>query len=206
MKEPAQIRDVNKLNGVVKTLLSLALEEIKACGITPLVVETYRTQERQYWLYGQGRNALQLIKKKVPVKYAHKGPIVTQTLNSIHTSGCAVDVIPMRGGKAIWSANDKDTKQIIAIMQDYGFEAGANWKSFPDSPHFQIKLPTPKYNSVSQDNTTIFLTKAIQDRLGIRADGIWGKQTNEAVDHYRRRLGLSAGVTLFPDSLRVLFS
>lgn len=208
MNEPLQCRDINKLNGIVKELLSLALEEIKSCGITPLVVETYRTQERQYWLYGQGRNALQLIKKKVPIKYAHKGPIVTQTINSIHTTGCAVDVIPMRNNKAIWDANDKDTKQIVAIMESYGFEAGANWKNFKDSPHFQIKLPTPKYNSVSQYNTTSFLTKVIQKNLGFKKediDGIWGKKTNDAVRNFRRKMGLSQSNLLYADNLKLLF-
>ena len=74
MNEPLQIRDINKLNGVVKELLTMALDEMRKCGVTPLVVETLRTKERQYWLYGQGRTAFQLIKKGVPIKYAHKYP------------------------------------------------------------------------------------------------------------------------------------
>lgn len=205
MNEPLQIRSIAKLNGVVKELLILALAEMKDCGIQPLVVETLRTQERQYWLYGQGRNALQLMKKKVPIKYAHKGAIVTQTINSIHITGCAVDIVPMRNGKAIWDSNDKDTKQIVAIMESYGFEAGANWKTFKDSPHFQIKLPYPQYNSVSQENTTVFLTKVIQRELGLKEDGIWGFKTNEAVSKFRVKCGLKSGTTLYSDNLKLLF-
>ena len=205
MNEPLQCRDINKLNGVVKELLIMALDEMRKCGVTPLVVETLRTKERQYWLYGQGRTAFQLLKKGVPVKYAHKGQIVTQTLNSIHLSGCAVDVVPMRNGKAIWDANDKDTKKIVAIMSLYGFEAGANWKNFKDSPHFQIKLPYPKNNSVSQNSTTPYLTKAIQRALGIKDDGVWGFKTNEAVEKFRASIGLSGGTTLYADNLRYLF-
>lgn len=205
MNEPLQCRDVTKLNGVVRELLILALDEVRACGVAPLVVETLRTKERQYWLYGQGRTALQLMKKGISPKYAHKGQIVTQTLNSIHISGCAVDVVPMRNGKAIWDANDKDTKKIVAIMGFYGFEAGANWKSFKDSPHFQIKLPYPKNNSVSQHNTTSFLTKAIQKKLGIKADGIWGFKTNEAVEKFRESIGLGGGITLYDENLKILF-
>lgn len=205
MNEPLQCRDINKLNGIVRELLMMALDEMKACGVTPLVVETLRTKERQYWLYGQGRTAFELIKKKIPIKYAHKGAIVTQTLNSIHLSGCAVDVVPLRNGKAIWDAEDKDTKKIVAIMGLYGFECGANWTSFKDSPHFQIKLPNPKHNSVSQYNTTSFLTKVIQKKLGIKADGVWGKNTNFAVENFRRNRGLSGGTTLYADNLKLLF-
>lgn len=205
MKEPVQIRDLDKLNGVVKVLLEMALERIKACNITPLVVETYRTQERQYWLYGQGRNALQLMKKKVPIKYAHKGKIVTQTINSIHTSGCAVDLIPVRNGFAIWDSNDVQTKKIIEIMEYFGFEAGANWKSFPDSPHFQIKLPSPEYISISQYNTTPYLTRVIQRKLGIKSDGIWGKQTNEAVSLFRQKHHLNPAPILYAENLKRLF-
>lgn len=205
MNEPTQIRSMDKLNGTVRVLVEFALRDMKINGIAPLVVETYRTQERQYWLYGQGRNALQLIKKKVPVKYAHKGNIVTSTLNSIHTLGCAVDIVPIRNGKAIWDAKDKDTKRIIAIMGEYGFEAGANWKSFPDSPHFQIKLPTPQYTAISQYNTTSYLTKAIQKKLGIDADGIWGNQTNTAIREFRDKYKLTQSNVLYADTMKLLF-
>lgn len=209
MNEPKQIRDINSLNGAVRELLKLALADIKNQGVTPLVVETLRTQERQYWLYGQGRTALQLMKKKIPIKYAHKGAIVTQTVNSIHILGCAVDVIPMRDNKAIWDSNDKDTKTIIKTMEKYGFEAGANWASFKDSPHFQIKLPIPTYNSVSSQNTTSFLTKAIQKKLGFAGkdvDGIWGKKTDEAVKKFRALYHLDDKAILYADNVRLLFS
>lgn len=205
MKEPQQIRSLDKLNGVVKILLELALEDIKSQGVTPLVVETYRTQKRQYWLYGQGRTPEQLQKRYVPIEYSHPGAIVTQTLTSIHMLRCAVDVVPMRNGKAIWNANDKDTKIIIATMVKYGFEAGANWKSFKDSPHYQIKLPTPEYNSISQANTTSFLTKRIQLALGIKVDGKWGNGTNAAIQKWRIEHGLSPAAILYADNFKTLF-
>ena len=46
MVEPKQIRSTKDLNGVVKTLLELAIKSCKDKGVTPLVVETVRTQER----------------------------------------------------------------------------------------------------------------------------------------------------------------
>lgn len=205
MKEPLQCRDVNKLNGIVKELLSLAIKDMKNSNITPLIVETYRSQERQYWLYGQGRTAAELYKKHVPIKYAHKGQIVTQVTSSIHQLRCAVDVVPMRDSKAIWNANDKDTKTLVWTMVQYGFEAGANWKNFKDSPHFQIKLPYPEYNSISQSNTTKYLTTAIQQRLGIKPDGVWGRGTNEAVSEWRKKHGLSSTAILYADNFKLLF-
>lgn len=205
MVEPKQIRSTKDLNGVVKTLLELAIKSCKDKGVTPLVVETVRTQERQYWLYGQGRTAAELYKKHIPVKYAHSGNIVTKTTSSIHQLRCAVDVVPMRDGKAIWNASDKDSKILIYTMTQFGFEAGANWVNFKDSPHFQIKLPYPEYNSVSQTNTTKYLTTAIQQRLGIKPDGIWGRGTNEAVSFWRKDHGLSSTAVLYADNLKELF-
>lgn len=197
MQEPKQDRSTKKLNGVVRVLLNMALEEIKSQKVNPLVVETFRTEERQMWLYGQGRTAAQLKKKGVPAEYAHKGTIVTQTLNSIHKTGCAVDIVPVRNGKAIWDSKDKDTKKIIDVMTKYGFEAGANWKSFPDSPHFQIKLEHPEYSSISQSNTNPFITKLIQAKLGLVVDGKWGPITDSAIVKWRKDNGLSAAPILY---------
>ena len=205
MQEPKQIRSTSQLNKVVEILLKLAIADCKVKGVTPLIVETVRTQERQYWLFGQGRTAEQLMKYHIPVKYAHKGNIVTQVTSSIHQLRCAVDVVPMRDNKAIWNANDKDTKILVYTMTQFGFEAGANWKNFKDSPHFQMKLPYPEYNSISQSNTTPYLTKAIQTRLGIKADGIWGRGTNEAVTFWRKDHGLSAVPVLYADNFKILF-
>ena len=108
MQEPKQIRSTSGLNKVVEILLKLAIADCKVKGVTPLIVETVRTQERQYWLFGQGRTAEQLMKYHIPVKYAHKGNIVTQVTSSIHQLRCAVDVVPMRDNKAIWNANASD--------------------------------------------------------------------------------------------------
>ncbi|MCR5345903.1 MAG: M15 family metallopeptidase [Lachnospiraceae bacterium] len=205
MKEPSQDRSLEKLNGVVRELLALAVEDLRKQGVAPLIVETYRTKERQMWLYGQGRTAKQLAAKGVPAEYAHSGAIVTQTLNSIHKTGCAIDIIPVRNGKAIWDANDADTKKIIATMTKYGFEAGANWKSFKDSPHYQIKLPQPKYNSISSSNSTEFLTKVIQSKLKITADGKWGKKTDEALIAWRKAHKLTATPVLYAANFKTLF-
>lgn len=193
-----QCRDSNKLNVLVQVMLAAALKEIKAEGVQPLVVETYRSKERQYYLYGQGRTVSQSIAAGVPAakakKYAKPGlRQCTWTLNSIHIQKKAVDVIPIRGGKAIWNAKDKDTKVIIDIMQRFGFEAGANWKSSPDSPHYQVKGGFSKV--FSQTKNTSYVTKAIQralKNLGFytgEIDGSWGNATTKAVNKFRKSNG-----------------
>ncbi len=192
-----QCRDKKELNALVQIMLAAALAEIKRQGVTPLVVETYRPKERQYYLYGQGRTVAQCRAAGVPAakakKYARSGKKVTWTLNSIHIQRKAVDVIPVRGGKAIWSAQDKDTKKIVEIMTRYGFEAGANWANSPDSPHFQVK---GSFGTVfSEKKNTVFVTKVIQRalrKLGFYTganDGDWQKKTTKAVNQWRKSLG-----------------
>ena len=183
MSNTDQCRDIKELNQLCQILLNKAIEEIKDTGINPLVVETYRSQVRQNYLYEQGRT--------------RPGAKVTQTLSSVHTLRNAVDLIPQRriDGKmtAIWNANDKETKKIIFFMQKYGFEAGANWSSSPDSPHYQIKGVSKTAKSYSITNTNSFITKMIQKLLneknnaGLIVDGKWGSNTTKEVNKFRAK-------------------
>ena len=211
----AQCRDIKQLNALVRVQLELALADLKEQGVNPLVVETYRTKERQYMLYGQGRTKAQCQAKGVPTKYADPSKSkVTSTLNSIHLTGFAVDVVPQRkvNGKmtAIWDVKDKDTQKIIATMIKYGFEAGANWTSFPDSPHFQVK--SAKGVNYSQANTTSWVTTAIQTALNkaiganLKVDGIWGAKTTEAVNKFRKLNGWSQNGMFGTKALKNLFA
>ena len=209
----AQCRDLKKLNGLVRVQLKLALADLREQGVNPLVVETLRTKERQYMLYGQGRTAAECKAKGVPTKYAELSKSkVTWTLNSIHITGFAVDVVPQRkvNGKmtAIWNVKDKDTQRIIATMIKYGFEAGANWTNNPDSPHFQIKGISG--NVYSKTNTNSFITTAIQIALnesitaGLEVDGDWGAKTTAAVNEFRRRNGWKQSGVLGKKALKKL--
>lgn len=191
MSNTDQCRDTKKLNKLVQIMLATALAEIKAKGVNPLVIETYRTRERQNYLYGQGRTRAQCLTAGVPAAYARPGATqVTWTLNSIHCLKKAVDVIPVRKGKAIWNAADKDTQTIIEVMEKYGFEPGANWSKSPDSPHFQVK---GDFGSVfCQGHTTTHVTKTIQRALKTKGfyngsiDGKWGSATTKAVNAFRK--------------------
>lgn len=207
-----QIRDTAKLNKLVKIQLECALAEIKKQGVTPLVVETYRTLDRQKWLYGQGRSKRQCRAVGVPESYARVGGKLTQTLYSIHLIGCAVDVVPVREGKAIWNSKDRDTIIIINTMAKHGFECGANWKTFKDSPHYQVKGIAQQSVTYSTINTNAYVTKLVQknlnEKLGLdlKVDGLWGKKTTQAVNQYRRKLGYKESGTVGTKVLKKLIS
>jgi peptidoglycan LD-endopeptidase CwlK len=94
-------------------------------GVKLMVVEGYRSTERQDELYKQGRST--------------PGPIVTRAKGgeSPHNYGKAIDVAPTKNGQPDW--NTPITPQIAAIGKSQGFEWGGDWKGgFVDTPHFEM--------------------------------------------------------------------
>jgi peptidoglycan L-alanyl-D-glutamate endopeptidase CwlK len=77
-------------------------------------------------------------------------------------------------------------------MSKYGFEAGANWTTTPDSPHFQVKGSFT--NVFDAKHTTPWVTGAIQQALnnkinaGLKIDKSWGAKTTDAVNKFRKTL------------------
>lgn len=201
-----QCRDKKELNILCQTLLNLALTEITKEGINPLLVETYRSQERQEELWAQGRT--------------EPGNKITWTLHSIHTLRNAVDLVPQRKINdrmtAIWDSNDKETKKIISIMTKYGFEAGANWSSNSDSPHFQIKGVSTTGKVYSATNNNLFITMVIQLALNkklklkgdalLKVDGDWGPKTTKAINKFRLKQGWTLTGSLGAVALKRLLS
>lgn len=219
-KIPERCNDLKELNKLVRVMLELALSEIKEQGVNPLVVETYRPQERQNYLYCQGRTIAECTAKGISTSFAKaycnpKAGKVTWTLNSVHKSRKAVDVVPQRkvNGKmtAIWNTKDPQTQIIIRTMQKYGFEAGANWTTTPDSPHFQVKADFT--NIFDGKHNTSFVTKAIQDKLNERecndldVDGKWGSATTAAVNRFRRCMNYKTQLgQIGAEAFKALFS
>ncbi len=214
-------RDMAALNNLVRVMLELAIADIKSQGVNPLIVETYRPQERQNYLYCQGRTIAECTAKGISSSFAKaycnpKAGKVTWTLNSVHKSRKAVDVVPQRivNGKmtAIWDSKDKETRIIINTMARYGFEPGANWTTTPDSPHFQVK---GDFTTVFKTGcTTQFVTMAVQIALnrkigaGLVTDGAWGARTTAAVNAFRQHMGYKNTTSgqLGKDALRDLFA
>jgi len=125
-------RKVEDLDLAARNACNLHIAGCRAIGIDLLVTSTWRDIEAQDALYAIGRTVQ---KERKPVTNARGG-------HSWHNFRVAWDVVPIQGGKAVWE-DDTLWREIIRIGKECGAEAGAEWKTFPDRPHFQF---TPKVN------------------------------------------------------------
>jgi len=117
-------RSLDDLAPPVKKRAEAFVEAAKAKGIDLLVTSTYRDHESQTALYNQGRTT--------------PGKVVTNAKagQSWHNHRCALDVVPLVNGKAIWNDNVV-WMQIGEIGVACGLEWAGNWKTFKEFPHFQ---------------------------------------------------------------------
>lgn len=117
-------RSLDDLAPPVKQRAEAFIEAAKAKGIDLLVTSTYRDHESQNALYAQGRTT--------------PGKVVTNAKagQSWHNHRCALDVVPLVNGKAIWNDNVV-WMQIGEIGVACGLEWAGNWKTFKEFPHFQ---------------------------------------------------------------------
>lgn len=88
-KEPKRVCDLNLLEPEFREKIELLLAELRKYPYKPVLFETWRSAERQNWLYGVGRTHDRARKP------------VTWTLNSKHMSGIAVDIID---NDSLWSS------------------------------------------------------------------------------------------------------
>lgn len=118
-------RKLEDLLPPVRERVERMIAACKAEGIDLLVTSTYRDNASQEALYAQGRTA--------------PGRIVTNARagQSYHNYRCAVDVVPIRNGKAIWNAKDPVWQRIGALGKAAGLEWAGDWKRFKEFPHFQ---------------------------------------------------------------------
>ena len=117
-------RSLDDLAPPVKQRALAFVEAAKAKGIDLLVTSTYRDSESQDALYAQGRST--------------PGNIVTKAKagQSWHNWRCALDVVPLVNGKAIWD-DQAIWKQVGEIGKSCGLEWAGDWKTFKEFPHFQ---------------------------------------------------------------------
>lgn len=95
-------------------------------GIDIRVSQSYRSWQEQDSLYSRGRTA--------------PGTIVTDARGgySWHNFGLAVDVVPLTAQGVDWNTEHPVWKRIVAVGESLGLVAGAEWRTFPDWPHFQL--------------------------------------------------------------------
>ena len=120
---------LERLQGVHPDLQTLFLEVIKHrdCSVT----SGLRTEAEQAKLYAKGRTK--------------PGKIVTNTLNSYHLTGNAIDVVPFpeKWDEVALRDFGNFVKGIAVMLKVYGaidnvIEWGGDFKKFKDKPHWQI--------------------------------------------------------------------
>ncbi|MEY9975816.1 M15 family metallopeptidase [Lysinibacillus sp. RC79] len=116
-------RDLAELLPAAQTACRLLFQECYKADIKNIfITETYRSQERQKYLYAQGRT--------------RPGQIVTWTLNSNHKSRLAWDIAvgPPQSLYDVTTLNKVGT-----IAKKLGIEWGGTWTNAIDRPHFEVK-------------------------------------------------------------------
>jgi len=114
-------RSKDRLNGVHPGLVKVIEEAIKESPLDFSITEGLRTKERQKVLFDTGKS---------------------QTMNSRHITGKAVDIAVIREGEVTW---DFKYYQLVAehikkVAKELGIDIvwGGDWQSFKDGPHFEL--------------------------------------------------------------------
>lgn len=120
-------RDLSELTAAAQLACRLLFQECFKAGITDIfITETYRSPERQKYLYAQGRT--------------RPGNIVTWTLKSNHSGRLAWD-IAVSPPKSLYDI--ATLNKVGAIAQKLGITWGgqASWVAAgkTDRPHFEVK-------------------------------------------------------------------
>ena len=160
-------RDTKELNKIAQQACELFLAQCKKGGIDIFITETYRSQERQNYLYDQGRT--------------RKGQIVTWTRNSNHTSRMAWDI-------AVSPPKDLYDPQVLAkagkIAKSLDIEWGGNWQP-PDKPHFQIDQNwQPPKGEKQVNKIKIRLNEVSKEVHAIMDDGHYYVKLRDLADGY----------------------
>jgi len=118
-------RSLDELLPEVKSRVEHFIALCQDNGIDLLVTSTYRDAESQDALYAQGRTT--------------KGFIVTNAKGgeSYHNFRCAVDVVPIVGGKPDWDTAHPVWESVAILGKQSGLEWAGDWKTFKEMAHFQ---------------------------------------------------------------------
>lgn len=119
-------RSLKNLEGVHPDLQAVVKRAIAITDVDFMVTEGLRTKARQKALLAAG---------------------ASQTMNSRHLTGHAVDLAAMVGREVRWDwplyARLAVAMKAAAEQLDVPLEWGGDWKKFKDGPHFQ--LPRKQY-------------------------------------------------------------
>lgn len=108
----------------MRAQVDCTLGKMKAGGWNATVFETFRSDERQRFLYSYGRT-----------RPGRKVTNVATAATGLHYWTLAVDVVD---AKKAWNASPRFWHWLGIHAESCGLVAGAFWKSFPDQPHIQF--------------------------------------------------------------------
>jgi len=115
-------KSLAKLEEVHPHIQELVKSAIDLSTIDFGISEGMRTKERQQILYDTGKS---------------------QTMNSRHLTGHAVDVYAWKDGAVSWEFEDYETINLAfsqaTKLTNIPYVWGGSWKSFKDGPHFELK-------------------------------------------------------------------
>ncbi|MFC7687205.1 M15 family metallopeptidase [Ureibacillus sp. GCM10028918] len=116
-------RDINELTSAARLACKLLFQECYKAEIRDIfITETYRSQERQNYLYAQGRT--------------RSGQIVTWTKSSNHMARLAWDIAVAPPKKLYDVAT---LNKVGAIAKKLNITWGGTWPNNIDRPHFEVK-------------------------------------------------------------------
>ncbi len=129
--EPPADRSLMTLAPGFRRRVAAMLKDMEVRGFDPMISEGFRSDERQAWLYGFGRDWADE-DRQTPVTNAPTGE------HSWHRYGLAVDVISKSKG---WDAPTKFWNALDAAAARQSLSWGGLWNKFPDKPHVQFGPP-----------------------------------------------------------------
>ena len=123
------------LRQAVIRLFELSEEKLKT---RLLLVHGFRSSQEQMLLYQKGRT---YNREEGIWVVTSKGEIVTNAKpwQSWHQYRRAIDAVPMRAGKPLWtySAKDPEWRALVEEAEKAGLEWAGRWRIFKESVHFQ---------------------------------------------------------------------
>ena len=148
-------RKIEDLSPITKELVEKAISILNEKNIDFFINETYRSLDVQEAYYASGRKTLSevnILRKKAGLylyQTDKENIVITKAMpgTSAHNYRLAIDIYPLKNGKINWNATKKDFARIYEVLKSvsketkdgtYKLEAGLDWTSFIDMPHWQL--------------------------------------------------------------------
>jgi len=148
------------LHPVVRAATERLIDLSYKAGVPIVITQGFRSIAEQDALYAQGRTK--------------PGKIVTNARGgySNHNFGVAIDfaVLESDGKNVSWSV-DARWMTVVSIAKQLGFEWGGDWKSFVDTPHFEMTFGISTANwRAGRRPTAAQETEAMARIVGVGVD------------------------------------